>query len=488
MGIPILIVTRTPAFGELAQQHLMIHGVYTPVLTDTGETALRMARKTSFEAAILDHDLTDKAQVELAEELRKISPRIRLVVVPPQNNPELLHWHGIIPDAFLTKPFFYLDLLKIVEAALQKDADTDSIIALKPGDETPDALDRRSSSSGLAASEPSLAQQTEVNTPKNHVRLSGHLSRLIASSPAQAALIIRQEHLVIHSGNIELPDARLLVKQVKKLWQPEGGDVVGYYEFSSGSGEVLFYAAPLPEERILVMLFNAETPFGIIRSAAKLAARLLSAALADSTGEADGDLPALDAAVSLDEDEGGPPAARLPPLFDDIPPPTAEPRLDEPQTVQGAVVNSAVQYQDSEAGQEDFASAPMDLYRQNYACLLIPLLPQHPISAPLAHSLSRWLPQLCQVFGWRLLHLSIEPDYLHWVVDVPPATSPARMVQLIRQHTSSRILPGFPSLFEGNATGDFWSSTFLMTSSSSPLPDHLIRAFLQQTHHRQMAE
>ena len=79
------------------------------------------------------------------------------------------------------------------------------------------------------------------------------------------------------------------------------------------------------------------------------------------------------------------------------------------------------------------------MYDLNYACLLVPRFGTHHLTGDLSERLSKWMPNICIAFGWRLEHLSVRPDYLQWVVNVPPTTSPGYLMRIMRKQTSNKI-------------------------------------------------
>ena len=126
-----------------------------------------------------------------------------------------------------------------------------------------------------------------------------------------------------------------------------------------------------------------------------------------------------------------------------------------------------------------------DLY---YACVLVPRMPQHHLTGELARNLNRWVQRITLAFGWRLVHLAIRPNYLHWVVQVLPNTSPAYAVRVIREHTSNRIFSAFPYLAHDNPSGDFWAPGYLVVGQAHPLPQNTILEFLWEVRRRQGVE
>lgn len=125
------------------------------------------------------------------------------------------------------------------------------------------------------------------------------------------------------------------------------------------------------------------------------------------------------------------------------------------------------------------------LVNLTYACLLIPRFDTHHLVGDTAERLTEWVPQVCIAFGWRLEHLSVRPEYLQWVVRVPPSTAPGYIMRIIRQQSSDRLFAEFVRYKMDNPSGDFWAPGYMIMGSSQPLPQKLIRDFVRQTRQRQ---
>ena len=120
-----------------------------------------------------------------------------------------------------------------------------------------------------------------------------------------------------------------------------------------------------------------------------------------------------------------------------------------------------------------------------YTCIFVPRLPSHYLTGDLAAQLSRWTPEICLAYGWRLDGIATRPDYFQCTVRVAPSVSPGNIMRVLRQQTSQRIF-GFNSTYkEQNPSGDFWAPGYLVISGSQPPAGDLLRDFLQETRHRQ---
>lgn len=125
------------------------------------------------------------------------------------------------------------------------------------------------------------------------------------------------------------------------------------------------------------------------------------------------------------------------------------------------------------------------LYHLTYACLLVPRFSAHYITGDLADQIGEWLPRICIAFGWRLEFLSVRPEYLQWVANVQPNTSPGYLMRIMRQQTSEKIFSEFPRMKKENPSGDFWAPGYLIMGGTQPHPQQLVRDYIRQTRQRQ---
>ena len=136
------------------------------------------------------------------------------------------------------------------------------------------------------------------------------------------------------------------------------------------------------------------------------------------------------------------------------------------------------------AGHEPVSSG---MYNLTYACLLVPRFSSHHLTGDLAQYLSVWIPNICIAFGWRLEHLSVRPDYLQWVVNVPPTSSPGYIMRIMRKQTSGKIFEDFPRQKRENPSGDFWAPGYLIMGGNQPHTSKLVEDYIKRTRERQGA-
>ena len=124
------------------------------------------------------------------------------------------------------------------------------------------------------------------------------------------------------------------------------------------------------------------------------------------------------------------------------------------------------------------------LYNLHYACLLVTRRADHLLTGDLKEELGNWMRDIAVAYGWRLEMLNIQPNYLQWVVSVPPSTSPATIMRIVRRETSDRILKEKPR-FKENLANDFWAPGYLVMGGERPHPVDIIQGFIDQTRKHQ---
>ena len=137
------------------------------------------------------------------------------------------------------------------------------------------------------------------------------------------------------------------------------------------------------------------------------------------------------------------------------------------------------------AGRVILEPASPGLYHLNYACLLVPRFSSHYLTGDLATRLGEWLPSICIAFGWRLEFMAVRPEYMQWVVSVPPNTSPGYLMRIMRQQISGKIFAEYPRMKKENPSGDFWAPGYLIMGGAQPHPQQLVRDYIKQTRQRQ---
>jgi REP element-mobilizing transposase RayT/CheY-like chemotaxis protein len=523
MVTSVLIASPTIAFGELIRLTLEGEGNFRVTRVSTGCEALTEAQSTPFALAILDADLSDLPLPDLCSAAQKLRPGIRLILVPPHSDPHSPTLAGLPAHGYLNKPFYLPDLMNIVTRAMQSQEQPSQVqpaaglpdvptkpVPLKaptqpnPPQTTGPALDgsspKRPATKPLAPTAPAWLQDVAI--------AAQHLTRLSLETAALAALIIRDGKLWSYAGQLSQPAAQELAQTVAHYWaRGNGSDLARFVHLDATDGDYMLYATAVSGDMALAMVFDIEIPFSKIRSQASHLARSLASPPGSLPPQPSKESPSPSTSYAAEagqpEGEEELDLANLTPLFEDVPPaspglPQVEaqpraPRLNPSLGVMQAEHLTATTPEAVEISQPAPVEAAMDalepvspaVYNLSYACMLLPRMPQHVIAGDLAERLSGWTRQLCLAFGWRLDRFVVNPDYVEWVMNVPPTVSPSTMMRIFRQQTSARIFVDFPTLGRDNPSGDFWAPGYLIMSSGQLPPESLVKAFIQQTRRRQ---
>jgi DNA-binding response OmpR family regulator/REP element-mobilizing transposase RayT len=537
MKTSVLVVTPSPGFGELISQILQETGDYTCLLATNSRDGLESVKAHPPALCILDGDLADAPLEKLAAGLRKSQPGLLLVVIPPDSEDAPLDFTRLEADGLLAKPFYLPDLITTVERVLAGG---------KPeaGAPAPEgAVPVRAAEAGGETAAPSPAETPAADAPEwlRDVNLAAqHLARLSLESASQASLIAKGDQVWAYAGELDQGAVGELAGTLGHYWSGgDGSDLARFVRLEATGSDYMLYATDLGGGFVLAMVFDTETPFSKIRTqAGSLAQRLASPPenLTETAPE------------SIEADEEGE-LGPLPPLFDDVPPPIpgdwmpermtavahrpfleelfqsppaaetfsreSSPAMRRPfdvaveedldATTPSRAPAHAAETMPSEAeSDEDIFAATVPsrsgqpkgegprlepispaMVNLTYSCVLIPRLPEHYLTGDLASRVSEWVTQLCLAFGWRLEQLSVRPEVLQWMVNVPPQTSPGYLMRIIRQHTSRRLFVEFPRYAESNPSGDFWAPGYLIMSGPQAPPPKLVKDFIKETRVRQ---
>ena len=521
MPTPLLIITADIPFGELIRQSLEETGRFIVRVARNKEAVAGYVQEFKPALAFLDTSLDENELLKFGLLLRQTNPGIIFVVVSESG------WHSaleeLFPRDYLSKPYYLPDLLEMMDNFFG------------------------SSSSQEAPSLETTNSDTDLPWLSDVTRAAQHLTRLTLESSAQAALITRTDQLWAYAGQLPQPAASELADTLSRYWDhEEENDLVRFVRLASTNAEHMLYATRLAEGMVLALVFDAETPFSTIRTQASQLVHSLSTSPADelmddelrsSTLEPNpfsgvrSDVPAPNPRTDFSSGFGyefkttipGPGKKSSPVLplpsggsarFSRVPSPVARlrPQVDfeqsgfQPETLDDVVVPPATTRknktriynplpettpdQDSESRPEGVRKIILEpvspaYYNLDYACLLLPRFPHHHMTGDLLDRLGEWVQEICIAFAWRLEYIAVRPEYLQWIVNVPPSTAPGHLMRILRQHTSERIFAEFPRFKRENPSGEFWAPGYLIMGGSQPPPAQLIKDFIAQTRQKQ---
>ncbi len=514
MTANILVVTYDSPMGEFIRAGLEERGRFNLQVTRELKQAVTFLLETDCTLAVIDPGENMTRIPPVLRRLRETRPALQVIMLVETGWQELLE--EIKPDVTIYKPFSLPEL----QAAVGK---------IYPLEIPPPPTPLPESAQKLPA------WLSDVN------RAVKRLKQLSLESFSQAALITQGDELWAYAGILRQEAALELAATIARYWdREEENDLVRYIHLACTGAELMLYATRLAPGKVLTLVFDAETPYSMIRSQASQLKQSLSASTEEDEMEEPAGFGSLDSTPSRSADAPSPQTtergtADLPkygetdPLLHDaawqlfsttrsgsgqeeyIPlgaeglAPISAPSLfqrfgiDSGNLAAQPVINPAVNADmmdqaAEEEGAQGFIPVPRKLvlesatasvYNLDYVCVLIPRFTHHLLTGELSERLGDWLPQICQAFTWRLEYISIRPEFLQWIASVPPASSPAYFMRILRQHTSEKIFLEFPRYKRENPSGDFWAPGYLIMGGTQPPPSQLIKDYIAQTRHRQ---
>jgi REP element-mobilizing transposase RayT/CheY-like chemotaxis protein len=574
MSAPLLVVTPSPAFGELIRRSLEESESYRVFVVSNKATAIVRADEELCHLALLDYDMGEEWVDEVGRALRTVIPNIRLFIVAEEET--LPAFESLLPWTQIAKPIHMPDLVKL--------------------------LSRPTGPLGKGAREHAAAILPWLDDVN---KAAQHLTRLTLESSAQAALITREGEVWAYAGQLSQAAAQEVAATMARHWDQEmEGDLLRFARFESTKAEHVLYATRIAKDMLMGMVFDAETPFSTIRSQAAQLGNSFSdngtatsavverpltetpptptpAPAAQTPGAptpqvefpsssfrwprpAPPETPTPLPSEVQEEDEEEIPVPPISEILTDIPSPDPEPMttLDRADTAEplpsaesdetqpgpfttdfplprpttpvtpssmaetvasrpvprrepveklppsqvetpsrpetpvrpplpgelsATLPHSMVGFSRTGGEGEPIVLEPVSagLYHLTYACLLVPRFGAHFLTGDVADKLSEWMPIICVAFGWRLEYLAVRPEYLQWVVNVPPATSPGYVMRVMRQQISDKIFTAFPRLKRDNPSGDFWAPGYLIMGGTQPHPSQLVKDYIRQVRQRQ---
>lgn len=255
----ILVASANPAFGELIRLSLEEGGAYRVRLVQNCEQALQLAVESDYDLAIMDCDLPGGQLSSLLQQFKKQRPNLRLILIPPDNNPNHPALSGVQAAAYLNKPFYLPDLLDTLERIWSME--TAQAVESEEPEPVPPAPPPLP---GLG--DPAVA--------------AASLAALMIDTNARCLALIHHGQLLATSGTLSDPAAVEVAQLAAKAWKTQSrGDLARYVRLEATGKDQLIVAHAIGPNLLLALSFDTSTPLSKARNQARsLAAALMSRA------------------------------------------------------------------------------------------------------------------------------------------------------------------------------------------------------------------
>jgi len=538
MVTDVLVVTPSASFGESVRRPLEETDKYRVHIVNNKSSAVVRADEKSTSIALLDIALGEDWVLDIGHALRTIKPDINLVILCDEGTPPALDL--IRPWTLVRRPFQVVDLMKSInQASSEKPLPTANSEPLWLSDVSKAAqhltritlessaqaalITRRNDlwayAGGLSQNAAREVAQTVTrnwdgqkgsdllrfirleSTKAEHMLYATRLATdvvlaLVFDAETPFSTIRSQANQLVSNLGSERPEAPTISKPAPRPsadFPPEHLNEEDGYEVPSISGILDDVPSPNPKSPASKRDPNLprpketfDSPLGETRQSAPLSnasvfSREASPVIPLNNLIVSDQAQGLDETVlsqaTLDEIEVTAPSRprRRPET------PVAKPAPGELDVTRPGPTTEA-------ARKITLEPTTGSLYHLTYACLLVPRFSSHYLTGDLSDRISEWIPDICIAFGWRLEFLAVRPEYLQWVVNVQPNTSPGYLMRIMRQQTSEKIFSEFTRIRKENPSGDFWAPGYLIMGGTQPHPPQLVRDYIRQTRQRQGQE
>lgn len=256
MAANVLVATPHDTFGELLRISLEESGQYRVHLAKTATLALTLSEKVLFTLAILDADLSDFPIALLAHKLLARNPEMRLMVAPPNNDPNSPDVAAIKPHEFLSRPFYMPALLARIEQ-ISGSPERAQVTAVPEDIPIP-----------------------PVELPawlKDRDRIEARLSSLLLDAEAGTILLLSHNDLLACVGDLAQLECSETGAALFCSWESAGRtDIVRFLHSPIGGLPRLLYARGLDDDILMALVFRGDIPLSRARQNAQHVASILA--------------------------------------------------------------------------------------------------------------------------------------------------------------------------------------------------------------------
>lgn len=237
----ILVVSPDPDFLQQIRSHLEEGGRFQVTVANSAQDALNLANSDFFEVAILDSEIDDIPMVAFSRDLAALQTELKILVFPPDNNPQHPALDGLVANGFLTKPFSGPEIGSAL-SNLFSDQPTGPDPRVKQIDD--------------------LMKQWLQN-PETGSKKADHI---LKSTTAQTVLIIIKGQTTASAGSTSENLVANVIGFLARYWKDdEDSELARFLRIDSDSCERFLYATKLVSNVVLVLVYPYTTTIQQVR-------------------------------------------------------------------------------------------------------------------------------------------------------------------------------------------------------------------------------
>ncbi|MBM3241153.1 IS200/IS605 family transposase [Candidatus Poribacteria bacterium] len=97
------------------------------------------------------------------------------------------------------------------------------------------------------------------------------------------------------------------------------------------------------------------------------------------------------------------------------------------------------------------------------------------LKPPIDRTMKTILRRICRERDYRIEQLQVVPDYIHFLISVPPRVAPAEVVKHLKGVSARKLLDEYPELRKKLTQGRLWTSTYYIATVGTDSEDAVQR-------------
>ena len=122
------------------------------------------------------------------------------------------------------------------------------------------------------------------------------------------------------------------------------------------------------------------------------------------------------------------------------------------------------------------------VYQIVYHAVWCPKYRKALLTGPIASEMKSLIEAICLERQWRILALEVQPDHIHLLVSIPPATSVADAIKILKGSTARKLFVKFPELKKQLGGGHLWSPSYYVGTAGN-VSSETIQKYIESTEH-----
>lgn len=118
-------------------------------------------------------------------------------------------------------------------------------------------------------------------------------------------------------------------------------------------------------------------------------------------------------------------------------------------------------------------------YQIAYHFVWIPKYRRRILTDDVAAATKEAIRECCELHGFTLLALETDIDHVHAFVSAPPKDSPAKIVGLLKGHSSRRLRQKFPQLAKRTGRDQLWTQAYYV-GTAGQVSAEIIRHYIAE--------